>query len=222
MPQIVWTADSEGVVDYWNQRWFEYTGLSGEQSAGTWQAALHPSEVARCLDAWGNAVRSARSYEAEVRLRRASDGSFRWHLMRAVPDPGAGARPTWFGTFTDIDEAKRMLEERTHLYREAQDAVHARDEFLSIASHELKTPITSLVLQNQVLLRKAQQDSINGSDRRVALHEAAARQLARLARLVDELLDVSRITAGRLQLEASKRWTYRLWYTKSSPAPASS
>jgi PAS domain S-box-containing protein len=214
MPQIVWTANADGVVDYWNERWFEYTGLTAEQSEGTWGGAMHPDDHAGCRDGWQNAVHVARVYEMEVRLRRGADDTFRWHLMRAVPEPGVGERDmAWIGTFTDIHETKRILEERTRLYQEAQDAVRARDEFLSVASHELKSPITSLVLQNQILLRKAKADCLEAPQ--LGLLEAMGRQLERLGRLVGELLDVSRITAGRLQLELVAR-------SKEEPATCNS
>jgi PAS domain S-box-containing protein len=202
IPQIVWTADAEGIVDYYNRRWFEYTGLSVARGAGDWRAALHPDDAPRCLDAWHEAVRSGRAFEIEIRLKKA-DGTFRWHLLRARAEPCAGeSRGTlWLGTFTDVDDAKRALEERTRLHREAEEAVRARDEFVSLASHEIKAPISVLLLQNQLLLRGARDESGEVPERWIAMLESSARQIDRLVRLVDEMLDVSRITAGRLHLE---------------------
>jgi PAS domain S-box-containing protein len=112
IPQIVWTARPDGWLDYFNQRWFGYTGLTLEQSEGQgWAAILHPDDVPMCKDAWNNSLQLGQPYEVEARLKRASDGLYRWHLVRAVPlrDP-AGNIFKWFGTSTDVDEKKRVEE----------------------------------------------------------------------------------------------------------------
>jgi PAS domain S-box-containing protein len=199
IPQIVWTAASDGNVEYYSPRWFEYTGLTAEQGACAWQSALHPDDVARCLDGWHEAVRSGKVYEAACRLM-AADGSFRWHINRAVTYRAPGGGTGWLGTFTDVDEVKRLLDDRTRLHREAQEALRARDEFLSAASHELKAPITPLDLQIQSILRRTACEG-EVPEWVSAKLRVAARQVGRLSRLIDELLDVTRFTAGRLQLE---------------------
>lgn len=99
----------------------------------------------------------------------------------------------------DITRRKQVEEQRAQLYREAEESIRARDEFLSIASHELKTPLTSLTLQLQGLVRKAQKDSAL-SNKIAPTLEVAIRQTGRLGALIDDLLDVSRITQGRLVL----------------------
>jgi PAS domain S-box-containing protein len=109
MPQIVWTARPDGYTDYYNQRWLEYTGMTLEQTQGWgWQPALHPEDVEHCLRLWATAVETGKAYEIEYRFRRASDGTYRWHLGRGVPMRGAnGEIVKWFGTATDIDDRKR-------------------------------------------------------------------------------------------------------------------
>jgi PAS domain S-box-containing protein len=324
VPHIVWTARPNGTVDYFNQRWFEYTGLSVEQAAGSWLGILHADDSARCRTEWENAIRSGEMFQAECRLR-GSDGAFRWYLCRAVPERSTtGQILSWVGTFTDIDEQKRvqaiqaefkdtldaepdavmifepgnwrifyvnhgaslllgyssdellrmaptdfmaehdrialaqvlapllegsqphiLLEtkfrrrhpaaipidvsvqlirigadrivsiarditerkrtqlERELLYRDAVDAIRARDEFLSVASHELRTPLSALQLQIQTLLqppRRSPQAVLSPEQIKAKL-EMAYRQIERLTRIVGELMDVSRITAGRLRLE---------------------
>jgi signal transduction histidine kinase len=104
---------------------------------------------------------------------------------------------SWLGTFTDITDRKRAQLERELLLNEAVDKLRARDEFLSVTSHELKTPVSSLSLQLQTLLRRPPS---NPEQTRAKL-EMAQRQVDRLTRLITELMDVSRITAGRLRLE---------------------
>jgi signal transduction histidine kinase len=103
----------------------------------------------------------------------------------------------------DITERTRTQRERELLYREAVDAIRARDEFLSVASHELRTPLSALQLQIQMLLlppRRSPQVVLSGEQMKPKL-EKAFKQIVRLSRLIEELLDVSRITAGRLRLE---------------------
>jgi PAS domain S-box-containing protein len=108
IPQIVWTAGPDGALDYYNQRWFDYTGLTLEQTKGWgWKPVLHPDDLNRCLDRWTEAVRTGGNYEIEYRFRRASDGAYRWHLGRGFPLRGDdGQVIKWFGTCTDIHEQK--------------------------------------------------------------------------------------------------------------------
>jgi PAS domain S-box-containing protein len=117
-------------------------------------------------------------------------------LIRIGPD-----RIVWIAR--DITERKRTQLERELLYREAVDAIRARDEFLSVASHELRTPLSALQLQIQTLLQPPRRSpqAVLSSERIKAKLEMAYRQTERLTRLVGQLMDVSRITAGRLRLE---------------------
>lgn len=108
VPNIIWTARPDGHVDYFNHRWFDYTGVSAERAGGSWEAALHPDDVTRTQAAWSEALESERMFEAECRLRRSAGGAFRWHLARAVPERGSGgAIVSWLGSFTEIDDQKR-------------------------------------------------------------------------------------------------------------------
>ena len=117
MPQIVWTARADGYHDYYNRRWFEYTGTTLEQSKGWgWQPVLHPDDVEHCLRVWSRAVVTGQGYEIEYRFRRVADGQFRWHLGRAVPmRDAAGNIVKWFGTSTDIHDQKVAAERSAFL-----------------------------------------------------------------------------------------------------------
>lgn len=112
MPQIIWTARPDGYLDYCNRHGLEYTGMTPEQTKGWgWQPALHPDDVEHCLRSWATAVETGEAYQIEFRFRRASDGTYRWHLGRAVPmRDESGAVIKWFGTCTDIDDHKRAEE----------------------------------------------------------------------------------------------------------------
>ena len=184
VPLSVWTADPGGSLNYVNRYWTEYTGIGLTQARGSaWLDAVHPDDRAECVQAWRAAIRSGTPYQRECRLRRASDGAYRWHLSRAVAErQGSGEIVSWLGLHTDIEESKQ--------------AVRARDEFLSIASHELRTPLTALKLRLQAVLHS--KELPDKAQHRVT---SAVRQTERLERLIENLLDVSRITTGHLELE---------------------
>lgn len=211
IPQIVWRALPDGSVEYRNSRWFDYTGAGPGPDA--W-ALVHPEDREKSLGLWQGCLRDAAPLQCEARLLR-KDGVYRWHLRRALPEHGPdGEVISWLGTDTDIDDRKREDDERVELlvreraarfeaeaaqkragllYVEAREAVQLRDEFLTVAAHELRTPLTSLRLQAQVQAR-----DMAGDPQRIM-----ARQVERLCRLVDQLLDVSRISSGRLQMQVA-------------------
>ncbi len=192
MPQIVWTAGPDGALDYYNQRWFEYTGMTYEQTQGWgWELVLHPDDRQKCFDIWHQAVQTGRMYEIEYRFKRASDGTYRWHLGRAFPArDSSGKIYKWFGTGTDIDDRKRIevafraMEER-------------KDLFLSMASHELKTPLTSLKVFTHIMLKMLQQDVRPEPVRYLTKMDT---QINKLIKLIAELLDISRVQTGKLVL----------------------
>ena len=114
MPQIVWTADANGNTTYFNRRWYEYTGLEqdGEHDTRLRRSVLHPDDVAPTLARRDASLATGELYEIEYRFR-AADGSYRWHLGRAVPVRDAqGAIELWVGTATDIHDRKRAEEQR--------------------------------------------------------------------------------------------------------------
>jgi PAS domain S-box-containing protein len=184
VPDVVWTANALGGLEYANRRFGEYTGMNLDDARGDgWLAAAHPDDTAPWLEGWRRAVESGSPYEGELRLKRQSDGEYRWHVSRAKPERDSnGDIVAWLGTLTDFEDLKQ--------------AIRARDEFLSIASHELRTPLTALKLRLQALLyAKGLEDKLEKK------LESAARQTQRLERLIDNLLDISRITTGHLELE---------------------
>ena len=109
IPQMVWMANAAGCVEYANRQWCEYTGLSIERAGHLgWDAVLHPEDREGTLAAWEQATRAGSVFEIEHRLKRAADGSYRWHLVRAVPfGGGAGETTNWFGTCTEIENQKQ-------------------------------------------------------------------------------------------------------------------
>jgi PAS domain S-box-containing protein len=108
IPQLMWTAEPDGAMDWFNRRWYDYTGETPEEALGWgWQAAHHPHDLPLVLERWPECVASGEMFEMEFRLRR-SDGTFRWFLSQALPLRDAAGRITkWYGTNTDIDDARR-------------------------------------------------------------------------------------------------------------------
>ncbi len=108
-PQIVWSAEAGGSFNYVNGRWTEFTGISRESASGWgWIPAVHRDDVAELLVAWRTALAKGAELEAALRLFRAADRSYRWHVMRARPFRGADGEVTrWFGTLTDIHSERR-------------------------------------------------------------------------------------------------------------------
>ncbi len=112
LPQIVWTANAEGSVEWFNRRWYEYTGeTQGFGEGWSWGRIVHPDDLARTTEKWEEARRQGALYEIENRTRR-RDGQYRWFLVRAWPMlDGEGNIIRWFGANTDIHDLKETEEE---------------------------------------------------------------------------------------------------------------
>jgi two-component system phosphate regulon sensor histidine kinase PhoR len=180
--QMAWTNLPDGDVNFYNERWYEYTGLSFEETKEWgWKAVVHPDDLENTLQRYMRSLKSGDIFDVENRYRR-YDGVYRWHLNRALPHRDeAGEIIFWIGTATDIDDQKRELERK--------------DEFIGVASHELKTPLTSL--KGYLQLMKMQMKN-NGSPVFETYISKANVVANKLQHLVDDLLDVSKINAGRL------------------------
>ena len=139
LPQIVWVADERGFVEYFNARWHEHTGASADESLEEgWLRVIHPEDLARTREVWGQAVTSGSCYQIEYRLRSGADGSHRWHLGRGLPllDED-GSIGKWFGTCTDIDDQKRAAESLRKAHDELEDRVRERTADLERANESL-------------------------------------------------------------------------------------
>ena len=189
IPSMVWTAAPDGTITYANRRWREYYGLTLEQnSEGCSELVLHPDDYERCVTEWSEALREGKQYEIEVRNRR-HDGVYRWFITRAVPlRDGLGQIVSWFGVTTDIQDQKETQE---HL----QEVDRRKDEFLATLAHELRNPLAPIRNSVQFLRMSAKDPS--ASEHAAAIID---RQVNHLVRLVDDLLEVSRITRGKIEL----------------------
>lgn len=207
MPQIVWTARPDGWLDYYNQRWYDYTGMTPAETQGWgWKPVLHPEDVQLTLETWNESIRTGKKYEIEFRFRHASDGQYRWHLGRAFPLRNhKGEIVKWFGSSTDIDDQKRAeaelwkaLQQQQAARAEAEKANRIKDEFLAVLSHELRTPLNPILGWVQLL----KTGKLNPA-KTVQAIETIERNAKLQVELIEDLLDVSRILQGKLTLNIS-------------------
>jgi diguanylate cyclase (GGDEF)-like protein/PAS domain S-box-containing protein len=131
VPQMIWTATPDGALNFASSQWTKYTGMSVEETLGWgWEPVLHPDDLAGCLVAWKECLKTGETFQFEYRFRRASDQVYRWFLGRAKPiRDEKGQIVEWFGTCTDIEDQKRntqILEEQIKLRTEELADSHAR------------------------------------------------------------------------------------------------
>jgi PAS domain S-box-containing protein len=196
LPELAWSANADGRIHYLNRRWYEYTGVTFEDVEGwDWEKLHDPELLPTVQERWEHSLATGEPFEMEYPLRGA-DGTFRWFLSRAQPLRNAqGEVVRWFGTNTNVDEQRRQA-------AALKDAIEARDIFLSVAGHELRTPLTPMALRLQTLSRTLAKEPDSPLIQQVRAYiESAKRQIDKLAALVNDLLDVSRISSSRFILE---------------------
>jgi PAS domain S-box-containing protein len=191
MPHVVWECDGDGSCHYQNQWWFSYIGVEpGGTFGSNWIDYCHPDDREYLMGEWRKALASEgrHRYDAEVRIRR-HDGVYRWFRVTGMPVRDArNAVINWVGTCTDV-----------HDHKLAQDRLRETDrrknEFIAMLGHELRNPL--MPIRNAVqIMRK-----LDGTHSKVQwARDLIERQVDHLARLVDDLLDVSRIVQGKLVL----------------------
>ncbi|WP_017653431.1 ATP-binding protein [Fortiea contorta] len=206
IPQLVWTADTNGTLTDVNQRWTNFTGLNLAQAqAEGWQVLVHPEDLPQLSQNWSGAQQAGIHYQAEGRMRRV-DGVYRWHLHQAVPLKNPrGKVIKWFGTATDIEEQKQLEQQRERLLEQeqaaraqAETANRIKDEFLAVLSHELRSPLNPILGWSRLLLN-GRLDSTKTTQAIQTIERNAKLQ----AQLIEDLLDVSRILLGKFRLETT-------------------
>ena len=206
MPQIVWTARPDGYIDYYNQRWFEYTGFAEGYGQPSWEPILHPDDLQRCKDIFFGCIRSGEPFEMDYRFKDRFGGGYRWFMGRALPVRNEeGEIVRWFGTSTDIDDVKRAEKERELLLvnaqearQEAEAANRAKDEFLAVVSHELRTPLTPILICTHMLKADSNPSQIERA------MEMIERNVKLQLRLIEDLLDLNRMEMKKLNLERTE------------------
>ncbi|WP_238382881.1 hybrid sensor histidine kinase/response regulator [Cognatilysobacter segetis] len=196
MPQIVWSARTDGYYDYFNRQWYAYTGVpEGETFDGRWGGVVHPDDQSEAWVRWQHSLDTGEPYEMQYRLLHRS-GEYRWLLERAVPvrdDRGEVVR--WLGTCTDVHEQRLQQQALERSERALRETDRRKDEFLAMLAHELRNPLAPISTASQLLL-------LSDDPARVrAAGEVIGRQVRHMTELVDDLLDVSRVTRGLVQLD---------------------
>lgn len=183
IPNLVWMANKEGKIYWFNSRWYEYTGTTpNKMDTDGWKSVHDPSQYSVILKKWNESLKTGKEFDMVFPLKGA-DGKFRPFLTRIVPiRDESGEIVQWFGTNTDITRIKELERQK--------------DEFLGIASHELKTPVTSLKAFGQVLQNRFKK---SGDMSSALLLQKMDAQINKLTTLIQDLLDVTKIESGKLQ-----------------------
>lgn len=189
MPQMVWSTLPDGHHDYYNQQWYDFTGVpQGSTDGEGWNDIFHPDDQARAWDVWERSLATGTTYEIQYRLRHHT-GQYRWTLGRALPVRDASQQIVrWMGTCTDIHNQKQA---EAALQRESE----RKDEFLAMLAHELRNPLAPISTAAQMLKMTGLTET-----RVVQAGDIISRQVKHMTSLVDDLLDLSRITRGLVQI----------------------
>ncbi|MDF1502240.1 PAS domain-containing protein [Roseisolibacter sp. H3M3-2] len=201
IPTIAWTARPDGAVDWFNARWYEYTGMAADRAAGWgWQEAHDPRALPDVVREWQAAMAAGAPVETTFPLRGA-DGAYRRFLTRVIPVRDAEGRVTrWFGTCTDVESERRAVEAADAAREAAEAANRAKSEFLGTMSHELRTPLNAIQGYTELLALGV----------RGPLTEAQRTDLDRVRRanrhlmgLITDILNFARLEAGQVELHVA-------------------
>jgi PAS domain S-box-containing protein len=184
IPQIAWTNTVKGEVVFYNQRWYDYTGLDNEQSSlQGFKAVIYRDDFKNGAQQFNSILKTHNGGEFQIRVKRA-DGLYMWHLIRLMPIiDQQGQTQLWVGTATDIQEL-RLLQQH-------------KDDFIIIASHELKTPITSLKASLE-LLDRIKDNPPSPTMSKLIVH--ANKSLGKVNALIEDLLNASMANQGQLHI----------------------
>jgi len=193
IPGMVFTNRPDGYCEFVSEPWVEFTGVPAEEQLGDgWLENLHPDDRERTFAAWRAAVAELGPYDLEYRIRR-RDGQFEWFKVRGRPIRDASNRIVrWFGIATNIHDLK-MAEQRL------READRRKDEFLAMLAHELRNPLAPIRMAVAFLRMHESQEP---AQRRA--QDVIDRQVTHMVRLIDDLLDISRIARGKIQLRKER------------------
>lgn len=203
MPQIVWSAGPDGHHDFFNERWYTFTGRPpGSIAENPWREVLHPDDYDRMQAIWRRCLLSGDAYEIEYRMRR-HDGVHRWMLARAMPLRRSDSSvERWFGTCTDIHDQKTMAEnletlvlERT---KELQRSNEDLQQFAHVASHDFKEPVRKIKLFADLIYDRYADQLPDAVNRNIAKIQKSAR---RIASMIEGVLLYASLDGASLALE---------------------
>lgn len=193
IPQMAWTNTPDGDVNFYNEQWYRYTGASLEESSGLGlQDIVFEKDLKHHRESFHSILESGESGHYELRLK-GSDEEYKWYLIRMQPIKGdAEEILLWIGTATDIHDLKMLQQQK--------------DDFISIASHELKTPVASLKASMQLLDRMKH----NSSEKMQSLISMAGKSVDKIGGMIENLLDSSQMAEGGMTLKKNAFNLYKL------------
>ena len=202
---MIWVTEADGSCSFLGKTWYEFTGRSPADSLGFgWIEAVHPDDHLACAELFLEANAHHHAFRHEYRLL-GKDGKYHWVIDAALPRfDDNGAFLGYIGSVIDITDRKQV-EEALH-EREAalKEADRRKDEFLALLAHELRNPLAP-IRTGLELMRLAGDDPVIVEDVRTTME----RQTQQMVRLIDDLLDISRITRGTLELQVSRGTGHR-------------
>jgi two-component system, sensor histidine kinase len=197
VPHLIWRTGPDGILEYHNNQWAKYTGLSISESLGEgWQKVVHPADLKVLLEKWKNGLAKGQEFEVEGRIRR-FDGVYRWHWVKAVPQKNSeGKIESWIGTSTDIDDRRQYEKKLIDAQKLAEAASLAKTQFLANMSHEIRTPLNAIIGFTDLML-----DPSLSNEEKFNNLSIVRRNGYQLLKIVDEVLDISKVEAGGLEIE---------------------
>jgi len=195
-PQLVWASKPDGSLEYSNALWKQYTGPSQESAAehGFWDHLVHPEDAVPHLERWRESMGSGEMFESQVRLKRATDGTYRWFICRAVAVRGRGDRIVrWLGACTDIDDQMNYAVDLRITNEALQRSNADLEQFAYAASHDLQEPLRMISLYTQ-LLQEEYSGLLDETGRSYVDFAVSGAQ--RMERLLQDLMAYSRVSVA--------------------------
>ncbi len=193
--QLAWIADEKGNIFWYNKRWFDYTGKNLEESRGrAYKNFIHPSYQTQVESHYQECIKKAKLWEDSFPIK-GRNGEYRWFLSRALPiKDERGKINSWFGTNTDITELKHLQDRLIEANEKAENAVLMQKTFIQNISHEVRTPMNSILGFTELL-----EKSVSKPEERQYL-ESISYNGKQLLTLINDIIDFSRLDSNDLQL----------------------
>ena len=199
IPQITWTHTKDGAVNFYNQRWYDYSGLTKAQCLDYgWREIVHPNDLSLSVDTISKATQTGEAFEMENRFRRASDGMYRWHLVRALPVRNdKGEITIWVGTSTDIHDQKMQSNLLKKQNQKLDEVNKYLDNFVHTVAHDLRSPVANIIGLLQLLTFKEEESrNINIADKL----KTSVERLDNTLKGMIKLIEIQSISGSNTQL----------------------